>query len=115
LEKLDAWSGRGPHSCDLQVRAENLVQVFLLGPEILALARSAKPEQVAIKMQTDFRIRDSNRSMMDTEEEVIGLFLPTRIAFARRKINYFEVMLIRVAKIECFDSSGGGERCRQRS
>src|SRR5207244_7951478 len=83
LEKLSARAGRGPHSCDLQVRAEDLVQVFLLGPEILALARFAKPEQVAIKMQTDFRIHDSNRSMIDTEEEVIGLFLPTRLAYAR--------------------------------
>src|SRR6266513_417786 len=87
VEKLSARARRGPPSCDLQVRAEDLVQVFLLGPEILALARFAKPEQVAIKMQSDFRIRNSNRSMIDTEEEVIGLFLPTRIAFARRKIN----------------------------
>src|SRR5256885_16534714 len=88
--------------------------MFLLGPKIFALPCFAQSEQITIKMQARFRIRDSNRSMIDAEEEVIGLFLPTRIAFARRKIDHLEVMLVGIAKIECFDSSGGGERCRQR-
>src|SRR6266516_3372125 len=88
--------------------------MFLLGSEILAFAGFTKSEQVAKKMQTRLRIRDSNRGMIDAEEEVIGLFLPTRIAFARRKIDDLEIVLVGIAKIKCFDSSGGGERCRQR-
>src|SRR6266568_4006051 len=88
--------------------------MFLLRPKIFAFARLAQPKQVTIKSQTRLCIRDSNRSMIDTEEEVIGLFLPTRIAFARRKIDDLEIVLVGITKIKCFDSSGGGERCRQR-
>src|SRR5436190_5342584 len=88
--------------------------MFLLRPKIFALTRFAQPKHVTIKSQTRLRIRDSNRSMIDAEEEVIGLFLPTRIAFARRKIDDLEIVLVGITKIKCFDSSGGGERCRQR-
>src|SRR6266576_891760 len=88
--------------------------MFLLRPKIFAFTRFAQPKHVTIKSQTRLRIRDSNRSMIDTEEEVIGPLLPTRIAFARRKIDDLEIVLVGITKIKCFDSSGGGERCRQR-
>src|SRR5438132_11262951 len=88
--------------------------MFLLRPKIFALTRFAQPKHVTIKSQTRLRIRDSNRSMIDTEEEVVGLFLPTRIAFARRKIDDLEIVLLAITKIKCFDSSGGVARCRQR-
>src|SRR6266498_5104591 len=96
------------------MRAENLIQMFLLGSEIFAFARLAQPKQITIKMQARFRIRDSNRGVIDTEEKLVRLFLPTRIAFARRKIDDLEIVLVGITKIKCFDSSGGGERCRQR-
>src|SRR6266513_2487175 len=88
--------------------------MFLLRPKIFAFSLFAQPKHVTIKSQTRLRIRDSNRSMIDTEEEVIGIFLPTRIAFARWKIDELEIVLVGITKIKCFDSSGGGERCRQR-
>src|SRR5205814_9804906 len=88
--------------------------MFLLRPKVFAFARLAQPKQITIKMQARFRIRDSNRSMIDTEEEVIGLFLPTRIAFAGRKVNDLQVVLIGITKVERFDPRSGGERCRQR-
>src|SRR5438874_10314912 len=88
--------------------------MFLLRPKIFALTRFAQPKHVTIKSQTRLRIRDSNRSMIDTEEEVIGLFLPTRIAFARRKIDDLDIVLIRIAKIERFDSGSSFNRGWQR-
>src|SRR6266540_597965 len=96
------------------MRAENLIQMFLLGSEIFAFARLAQPKQITIKMQARFRIRDSHRGVIDTEEKFVRLFLPTRIAFARRKIDDLEIVLVGITKIKCFDSSGDGERCRQR-
>ena len=68
FEKLDAWSRSCAHSGDAQMRAENLVQMFLLGPEIFALARFAQSEQVAIKLQTRVRVRNPNRSVIDSEK-----------------------------------------------
>ena len=52
FQELDAWARVRPHSSDAQMHSEDLIQMFLLGPEIFALARSAQPEKVAIKMQT---------------------------------------------------------------
>ena len=51
FEKLNAWSRSSAHSGDVQMRSENLVQMFLLGPEIFAFARFAQSEQVAIKFK----------------------------------------------------------------
>src|SRR2546430_10234727 len=88
--------------------------MFLLSPEILAFACFAQAEQIAIKMQTSVRVRDPDGSVVNTEKKVVGFLLPARIAFAGWKINDLEIVLVGIAKIECFDSSGGGERCRQR-
>src|SRR5204863_4333024 len=110
LKKLDARAGRGAHSCDLQVRAKHLVQMFLLRPKIFAFARLAQPKQITIKMQARFRIRDSNRSMIDTVEEVISLYLPMRIAFVARKVNHLQVVLIGTTKVERIDPHRRGDR-----
>jgi hypothetical protein len=67
--------------------SKDVVQVFLLGPEIFALARFAQSKQVAIKFQTRVCIGNSNRRVIDAKKEFIGFFLPPRVALTRRKIN----------------------------
>src|SRR5439155_15981913 len=114
FEKLDAWPRVRPHSSDAQMRSEHLIQMFLFSPEIFALARSAQSEQVAIKLQAGVGIRDPDRSVVDSEEQLVGFFLPAWIAFARRKINHLEVMLVGIAKIERFDSGSSFNRAWQR-
>src|SRR2546430_12342702 len=88
--------------------------MFLLSPEILAFACLAQAEQIAIKMQTSVRVRDPDGSVVNAEKKVVGFLLPTRIAFAGWKINDLQIVLIRIAKIERFNTGSGFNRGWQR-
>src|SRR6266496_1878992 len=114
FEKLDPWPRVRPHSGDAQMRAENLIKMFLLGPKIFALTHFAQSEQVAIKMQTRFRVCDANGGVVDAQKKLVGFLLPARITFTRRKINDLKIVLIGIAKIERFNASSGFDRRRQR-
>ena len=96
------------------MRSENLVQMLLFSSEIFAFARFTQSEQVAIKFQTSVGVRNPNRSVIDAEKQSVGLLLPARIAFARRKINDLQVVLVGIAKIERLNPGSGFDRRRQR-
>src|SRR5262249_37566376 len=68
FQKLNAWSGSGAHPGYEQMRSKDLVQMFLLGSEVFALARFAQPKEVLIKLETCVRVRNSNGRMIDAEE-----------------------------------------------
>ena len=51
FEQFDAGAGRAPQSGDTQVGAEDVVEVLLLGAEVLALSSDVESEQVTIEMQ----------------------------------------------------------------
>ncbi len=68
FKKLNAWSGSRAHRGYEQMRSKDLVKMFLLGSEVLALACFAQSKQVTIKLETRLRVRNSNGSVIDTEK-----------------------------------------------
>ena len=52
FQQLDAGTCVCPYSSDAQMRAKNLIQVFLLFMEIFAFASFAQPEQIPIEFKT---------------------------------------------------------------
>jgi hypothetical protein len=99
---------------DLEVRAKNLIQMFLFPSKIFALARFAHPEQIAVKLQARRGVRDANRGAVDAEEKLFVRLLPARVAFSRRERNQFEIISVRIAKIKCLDPGSRGNRSGQR-
>ena len=49
FEKLNTRTRGRTHSGNVQMRSENLIQMFLFSPEIFAFTCFTKPEQVSIK------------------------------------------------------------------
>ena len=100
FQKLDSQSRRSMHAGDAKVRTEDLVEVLLLSAKIFALADLVKTEKVAIKSKARVCARDGDRGVIYSKEKLVPFPLPARIAFAWREANHFEVVLIRIAKIE---------------
>src|SRR4030095_599873 len=96
------------------MRSEYLIQMLLFSPEVFAFTCFSQPKEVAIKIQTRICVRDPNRSVIDAEKELVGFLLPARIAFARRKIDDLQIVLVGITEIKRFDSSRGLNRRRQR-
>src|SRR5262245_25261112 len=78
--------------------------MFLLGAVILARAGDVETERVSIELQTRFRVADNDGSMIDSKKQFVFL-LPLLIAFAFGKLQYFEPVLVRIAKVESLDAT----------
>src|SRR6266545_67226 len=96
------------------MRSEHLIQMFLLGTEILAFACFAKSEQIAIKLQAGVCVGNPDRGVINAEKKLVGLLLPARVALAWRKINDLKIVLIGITKVERFDSGSSFNRGWQR-
>ena len=44
--------------------------------------------------------------MIDTQEQFVGLLLPARIAFARRKVNDFQIVTVGIFEVKGVDAGG---------
>ena len=86
------------------MRAKDLIQMFLLGAVIVALAGFPKAKKIAIKMKAGVRLRDGDGRVVNTKKKLICFLLPARIAFARWEANHFEGVPVRVLKIERLDT-----------
>ena len=118
FEELNTRSFFRAQPGDVQTRAENLIEMLLLDAVIFALTRHAHSERVAIKRQALLRIaHDDGRVINAKKNRSAGLrpgVLPLRIAFARRKENDFQHMILRVAKIKRLDARRAFVPFRQR-
>src|SRR6266496_686823 len=78
--------------------------MFLLSAVILARTCDMQTQHVAIKLQTRFGIADHNRGMVNAEKQTI-LSLPFRITLPFGKLQDFQPVFIRIAKVESFDTA----------
>src|SRR5215510_9999450 len=78
--------------------------MFLLCAVVLAGACDMQTECVSIELQTRFRVADNDRGMIDTKKEFV-FRLPLLIALAFRKLQYFEPVLIGIAKVKRLDAA----------
>src|SRR4051794_8027856 len=92
LEQLNTRARCCPQRGNSQSCSENVVQVLLLGAVILAFSSDVHPQQVAVETQADFRVRDHNSSVVDTEEQPITPLMPLCIALALGKFQYLQWM-----------------------
>ena len=71
LQELDARSGSRAQAGDPQVCTKHVVQVFLLGTVVLALADDLEAEQVTVEAQAGVRVADDDRRVIDSQEELV--------------------------------------------
>src|SRR5262249_7837264 len=76
LQQLNPGSGGAAQCSDPQAGAEYVVQVFLLGSVVLALARHTQPKHVPIELKAGIGVPYHNRSVIDTEEQLVGRPVP---------------------------------------
>src|SRR5204863_9556789 len=68
FEKLDAGPRRGPQRGDAQPGAENIIEAFLLGTVVLALAGDLHPQPVSIKTQAGLCVCNDDRGVNYSQE-----------------------------------------------
>src|SRR2546426_11154196 len=67
FEKLDGRAGRGTHAGDVQPRAEDVVEVLLLRPVVLALAAAVSSRRMKNNLTTGFKPRVQRHATIDVE------------------------------------------------
>src|SRR3954452_17780343 len=105
LKKLDAGPMRSPQAGNPQPRAKDVVQVLLLVAIVLAGARYAHSELIAIKQQACIGIADRDGGMVDSLEKFWTGLLPAWIALTRREMDDLKHMPIGITKIERLNPS----------
>src|SRR5690348_6545936 len=79
--------------------------MFLLCAVVLAHARNAQTERIAIKLQTRFGVANNDCRMIDTKKQFVFL-LPLLIALALGKLQNLEPVLVRIAEVKSLDATG---------
>src|SRR5215467_9739825 len=105
LEQFDSRPFPSPQRRDAQSRTEHVVQVLLLGVEVLAFAGDDQLQGVAIKRQRAIRVGYDDGGVVDSEKQPIGA-MPLLQPLVGRKVEDFEEVTIRIAKVECADTAG---------
>jgi hypothetical protein len=106
LEELDPRPLGRAQSGDAQVRTEHIVEMLLLGAEILAGAGDAQSEQIVVEALAGVGVRHDDGGVVDAEEQTSVVCMPSGSAFARRKGEQLQIVAVRVAEIESFDACG---------
>src|SRR6516165_3692867 len=99
LEKLDAWACRRSQCRDSQMRSEDVIQMLLLRTPVLAFSSNREAEDVAPEVQTCVGVGDHDGRVVDAEKES-ALGLPPWLPLARRKLEDFQGVAIRVLEVE---------------
>src|SRR5205823_12929327 len=87
LQQLNPGSTICAQSCDAQMGAKYVVQVFLLCSIILALAGHAHSEQVAVKLEAGVSVPHHDGRMIDAEEQFAVLPMPFCSGLMRRELK----------------------------
>src|SRR5262249_2391066 len=85
---------------DAQARAENVVQVLLLGSEVLALSSDPQAERVTVEVDAPLGVRHYDRRVVDAEEKSIGVYRPLGGALVGWKLKYLERLAVRGLEVE---------------
>jgi hypothetical protein len=80
--------------------------MLLLGAVVLAAARDAETQRVAIEGEARLGIADHDRGVVDAQEEPPVGLLPARVALPLREGDQLEEVSVRVAKVEGLDAGG---------
>src|SRR6185436_9849633 len=94
----------GSKTRDAYPCAEDVVEMFLLGPVVFTRAGDAETKRVAIKFQTRLSISHDDRGVIDPEKKLV-LTLPLLIAFTGRELQDLEPVLVGIAKVKCLDAA----------
>src|SRR2546428_1397297 len=90
-----------------------MVQVFLFRAIVLTLAYHRESEDIAVKLQTVFRVPHDNGGMINAEEELLRGAMPFRGAFVRGKLQDFERVSIRIFEVKGLNARGLGVPLRE--
>src|SRR5437773_11060070 len=100
IQLLNDGSTICAQSCDAQMGAKYVVQVFLLCSIILALAGHAHSQQVAVKLQAGVGVPHHDGSVIDAEKELAVRPVPFCCALIRRELKNLHGMLIWILEVE---------------
>lgn len=108
LEELDPGTGSGAEAGDTQAGPEHVVEVLLLGPPVLALARDPQPEDIAVEPEAPLGVADHDRGVVEAQEEPVsraGETVPAWVSLARGERDQLEEVPVGIAEVESFDAA----------
>src|SRR5579862_2830516 len=79
--------------------------MLLLGAVVLTHAGDAQPEGVAVEAQARRGVGDHNSRVIDAEEECLARGMPFWQSLARWERKNFEIVTVRVTKVERLDAA----------
>ena len=88
-----------------EVGAEDAVQLLLLRPVVLGLARHLEAQRVPPDGEAPLGVFDGDGGVVDAEEEAV-LRLPARVALAGRELEDLEVMAVGILEVKGLDAAG---------
>lgn len=77
-----------------------MVQTFLFWPVVLTSTNDFETEDITIEPQTHVGIPHDDRRMVNTQEQPVCLPMPPGMALSGGKLQDFEDMAVRVAKVK---------------
>src|SRR5689334_6145677 len=86
--------------------AKYVVQVFLLGTVVLALACHVHSEEIAVEPDTGVRVPHYDCGMVDTEEHLVRGTMPLLLALVGREVEHFYWVLVGILEVERRDARG---------
>ena len=106
LEKFNPRSSLSAKGRNAKVRAEHIVQVFLLRSVVFAFPCDFEPQHIPVEFQTGVGVADDDGRVIDAEKEFVGWTVPFGIAFIRGELEDFQRVAIGIGKVERSDSGG---------
>ena len=76
FQAFNGRAGGGPERRNAQTRPEDVVQVFLFRARVLTLTYHREAEDIAVQLQTVFRVAHDNGGMVNAEEEPLRGAMP---------------------------------------
>src|ERR1043166_3963341 len=91
-------------------RAREAVEILLLDSHVQRAPRDGHAEQIAIELGTVLGAPHRHGRMVDAEKEIVGRLMPDWIAFPFREPEQFQVVPVRITKLDRLDAGGSGIR-----
>src|SRR5712692_1194920 len=105
FQEFDTRSGRSTQRGDAEMRAEHIVQMFLLGAIVFACSRDSQTEQLAIELEAGVGVGDHDGGVVDPQKEPVVGALPLRSTFTIGELQNLHGMFVGVFEIESLDSA----------
>src|SRR6266849_6134763 len=105
FEQFDSRAGRCPQCSDPQPRAENIVEMLLLGSIVFARSRDSQAEQIVIEPKTGVGVGDHDGGVVDSQKQPVACVLPPGITFTLGELQNLHGMFIGVFEVESLDAA----------